>query len=463
MERSTAGTATAWAALGGDPALLERMVHQGPRHILPSRLPVAELARSCVAVCALAAAEASARRTGRPVPAVTLDDGGVAAAFTSERLLRIEGRAPETFAPLSRFWHTADGQLRTHANYPHHRERLLAALDIPDGPGPEERVARELAALPGHEAARRIHAAGGLAVAVRTPQEWSDAPEGRAAASGPLVRIERTEDGRAGTVSRPAAEPGRPAAGLKVLDLTRVLAGPVATRTLALYGADVLRIDSPRLPEAADLHADTGFGKRSAVLDLDSRSGRASFDELLSTADVVVTGYRPGALDRHGLSPQELAERRPGLAIARLSAWGSDGPWAGRRGFDSLVQAACGIAVVEQKADGSPGALPAQALDHGTGYLIAAAVLRMLTERTDFAGTLTARFSLARTAAWLMNELEPGPSTGDSPDPARWTAETPGPLGTIRHALPPARFDGSPQDWTAPPVPWGTSEARWRS
>ncbi|MCM2580189.1 CoA transferase [Streptomyces meridianus] len=468
MTRSTAGTTTAWTALGGDPELPERIVHDGPRNVLPSRLPVAELARSCVAVCALAAAEASAHRTGCPVPSVTVDDGAVAAAFVSERLLRIDGRAPETFAPLSRFWHTADGTLRTHANYPHHRERLLAALGVPDGPGTAERVAAELAALPVREAEQRIHAADGLAVAVRTPQQWSASAEGRAAASGPLVRIERTEDGRAGTAPAPAgvaADPGRPAAGLRVLDLTRVLAGPVATRTLALYGADVLRIDSPRLPESADLHADTGFGKRSAVLDLGSRSGRATFDELLAAADVVVTGYRPGALDRHGLAPQELAERRPGLVIAQLSAWGSEGPWAGRRGFDSLVQAACGIAVVERKPDGSPGALPAQALDHGTGYLIAAAVLRMLTERTDFAGTLTARFALARTAAWLTDELAPGtgPVEGDSPDPVHWTAETPGPLGTVRHALPPARFDGSPQDWATPPVPWGTSETTWRS
>ncbi|MCZ9339719.1 CoA transferase, partial [Streptomyces sp. TRM76130] len=175
-------------------------------------------------------------------------------------------------------------------------------------------------------------------------------------------------------------------AGLRVLDLTRVLAGPVATRTLALLGADVLRIDAPHLPESQDAHNDTGLGKRSATLDLGDAAGRRIFEGLLHGADVVVTGYRPGALDRFGLSPEALAGRRPGLVIGQLSAWGHDGPWHGRRGFDSLVQAATGIAELEGSPD-SPGALPAQALDHGTGYLLAAGVLRALTEQHRAGGT----------------------------------------------------------------------------
>lgn len=466
MEHTSEGTAAAWAALGGDPDALGRVTYRLRPGGLPSRLPVAELARATVAVCALAAAEASARRTGRPLPEVTVDDGAVAAAFRSERLLRIDGRTPQTFAPLSRFWPTADGWVRTHANYPHHRARLLAALGVPDGPDAQERTAAVLATLPAAEAERLVQAADGLAVAVRTPQEWAASEPGRAAADGPLVRVERRADAWSAGRTGPLADPGRPAAGMRVLDLSRVLAGPVATRTLALYGADVLRIDAPQLPEIADQHVDTGFGKRSALLDLGSRSGRSSFDELLAAADVLVTGYRPGALDRFGLAPEALAERRPGLVTAHLSAWGTRGPWAGRRGFDSLVQAASGIASIEAGPDGSPGALPSQALDHGTGYLLAAAVLRMLTERAEHGRGMTARPALARTARWLTDELRPeaepqGDGT-DAPDPARWTAETTGPLGTIRHALPPARFDGAPEDWDEPPVPWGSSPAAWR-
>ncbi|MYR04306.1 CoA transferase, partial [Streptomyces sp. SID6139] len=213
----------------------------------------------------------------------------------------------------------------------------------------------------------------GLAVALRTPREWRATEQAALVAARPLV--ERATLGTAPVRALPpldaAAAPLLPAAGVRVLDLTRVLAGPVATRTLALLGADVLRLDAPWLPELPDQHAETGLGKRSATLDLATR--RDAFEELLAEADVVVTGYRPGALDRFGLSPEALAERHPALVVAQVSAWGAYGPWGGRRGFDSLVQAATGIAVTEGSAR-EPGALPAQALDHGTGYLLAAAV-----------------------------------------------------------------------------------------
>jgi crotonobetainyl-CoA:carnitine CoA-transferase CaiB-like acyl-CoA transferase len=247
-----------------------------------------------------------------------------------------------------------------------------------------------------------------------------------------------------------------------VLDLTRVIAGPVATRTLALLGADVLRIDSPRLPEIDDQHADMDFGKRSATLDLAARGDHTVFEELLAEADVVVTGYRPGALDRFGLSPQALAERRPGLVVAQLSAWGDYGPWSGRRGFDSLVQVATGIAEIEGSAQ-RPGALPAQALDHGTGYLLAAAVLRSLTEQTREGGTRLVRLALARTAAWLVD----GPAHRDeeasdaSYEPGSWLAETDSDLGRLRYARSPVSFADGPPDWARPPGRWGTDPARW--
>ncbi len=262
----------------------------------------------------------------------------------------------------------------------------------------------------------------------------------------------------------PGGVPGAlPAAGLRILDLTRVLAGPVATRTLALLGADVLRVDSPSLPESQDLHDDTGLGKRSTALDLGRPADRAVFEELLAGADVVVTGYRPGALDRHGLSPQALAERRPGLVIGQLSAWGTYGPWGDRRGFDSLVQAACGIAATEAGPDSRPGALPAQALDHGTGYLLAAAVLRAVTEQHTEGGTHLARFALAQTAAWLARGVTPdeGEPSGTY-DPAPWLVEVDGPLGRARHARSPVVFEGGPRDWTRLPGLCGTDAPVWQ-
>lgn len=148
------GTELAWAALGGDPALTERVSYRGPSGLLAARLPVMDLARSTVAVCALAAAELAARRDGGPVPAVRVDDGAVATAFVSERHLRIDGRVPSSFAPLSRFWRTADGWVRTHANYPHHRGRLLSGLGLPESAGVPE-VEAELAGRDAAEKASR--------------------------------------------------------------------------------------------------------------------------------------------------------------------------------------------------------------------------------------------------------------------------------------------------------------------
>ncbi|MFD9393634.1 CoA transferase [Streptomyces sp. NPDC060000] len=489
------GIKFAWSELGGDPALLTRVSTVVREGALPARLPVRELARACVGVCALAGAELGARRAGLPeVPAVRVDDAGVATAFVSERRLLVDGRAPVVFAPLSRFWRTADGWVRTHANYPHHRERLLRSLTLPEDADPAA-VEASLAERSAVEVEDAVYAAGGLAVALRTPGEWAAHEQAAPIAARPLVERGGSDGARVRTFAPLQEGPLLPAAGLRVLDLTRVLAGPVATRTLALLGADVLRIDAPHLPELPDQHTDTGFGKRSALLDL--AADRRAFEELLAAADVVVTGYRPGALDRFGLSPEALAERRPGLVVAQVSAWGAYGPWSERRGFDSLVQVATGIAAFEGSAE-RPGALPAQALDHGTGYLLAAAVLRALTEQSYDGGSRFVRLALARTAAWLTEgawagedgrlpsggfpgggvrsggvRMGEGEGKGMTKEEGRevsegerhgaepWLAETGSPLGRLRYALPPVSFDGGPGDWARPPGPWGADPARW--
>ncbi|MEV8036314.1 CoA transferase [Streptomyces sp. NPDC086182] len=457
--------AVAWQELGGDPALLPGVSTVGSAGVLEARLPVRDLARACVGVCALAAAELGARRAGLArVPRVCVDDGAVATAFVSERHLRIDGRAPVGFAPLSRFWRTADGWVRTHANYPHHRARLLDALGL-GADASVETVAACLAERSAENVEDTVYAAGGLAVALRTAEQWAEHEQGAAVARRPLLTREPVAelDGSAPRAwSRLSGDPLRPAAGVRVLDLTRVIAGPVATRTLALLGADVLRVDTPRLPEDPDAHADTGLGKRSTKLDLGVRADRGTFEELLAGADVLVTGYRPGALDRFALTPEALAARRPGLVVAQLSAWGGYGPWSGRRGFDSLVQVATGIAAIEGAAE-RPGALPAQALDHGTGYLLAAAVLRSLTEQTRQGGTRLVRLALAQTAAWLVDGLarrdeEPADA---SYEPAAWLAETDSDLGRLRYARSPVSFAGGPADWARPPGPWGTDPAEW--
>ncbi|WP_033286399.1 CoA transferase [Streptomyces sp. NRRL F-525] len=477
----------AWAALGGDPALVSRISTAARPGALEARLPVRELARACVGACALAAAELGARRAGlAEVPGVRVDDGAVATAFVSERHLLIDGRAPVSFAPLSRFWRTADGWVRTHANYPHHRARLLDTLKLPEGASVED-VAAVLAERSALEVEDTVYGAGGLAIALRTAEEWAAHAQGVAVARRPLVERERLDTARARALPPLDGDPLLPAAGLRVLDLTRVIAGPIATRTLALLGADVLRVDAPQLPEDPDAHADTGFGKRSTRLDLGLAADRRTFEELLARADVVVTGYRPGALDRFGLAPEALADRRPGLIVAQLSAWGAYGPWGDRRGFDSLVQVATGIAAIEG-SPGQPGALPAQALDHGTGYLLAGAVLRAVTEQAEQGHGIALRLALAGTAAWLMADggewvgvAASGAANGSEHGrvahapggtahekrgtaynrPDAWLVETDSRIGRLRHALSPVSFVGGPSNWARPPGCWGTDPARW--
>ncbi|QES55059.1 carnitine dehydratase [Streptomyces venezuelae] len=443
-ERDT-GTAQAWEALGGAPELVERVRFAGTGDLGQGPLPVAELARATVAACGLAAGELAAVRAGggaRDVAALVVDEGAVATAFVSERHLRVEGRAPVTFAPLSGFWRTADGWVRTHANYPHHEAALVRALRLPSAT--PEAVRAAVAGRTAVEVQELVYGAGGLAVAVAA--EYG-APQ-------PLVEPVRVTGARGRTLGDAPA--GRPAAGVRVLDLTRVIAGPVATRTLGLLGADVLRIDPPGLPEADDAYADTGFGKRSALLDLAEAADRAVFEGLLAEADVVVTGYRPGALEPYGLGARQLLDRWPGLVVAELCAWGwrAAEPWAGRRGFDSLVQAGYGIAAACAGADGRPGVLPAQALDHGTGYLVAAGVLRALAE----GGGRGLRFSLAGTGSWLVRGLAAGGvsrGAGGSYSAEPWLRESVSGYGVLRHAASPFG------EWRVGPSRWGTDRAVW--
>jgi crotonobetainyl-CoA:carnitine CoA-transferase CaiB-like acyl-CoA transferase len=290
-----------------------------------------------------------------------------------------------------------------------------------------------------------------LLVAVRDPATWRAHPQARAVARMPLIVREQFGDAPARAWSGEAA---RPLDGVRVLDLTRVIAGPVAGRDLALAGADVLRVDPPVPAEISWQHLDTGQDKHSTVLDLEQQG--EEFEQLLARADVVLTGYRPGALDRFGLSPADLAARHPGLVVGRISAWGQAGPWATRRGFDSLVQAVSGIAVLESPDGGTtPGALPAQALDHASGHLLAAGVVTALLGQRRDGGSPGVTVSLARTAGALLD------LPGDTPAPA---AEPDWPLtrgGGVTCAAPVLAFDGAPRDYARVGAPWGADPARW--
>jgi crotonobetainyl-CoA:carnitine CoA-transferase CaiB-like acyl-CoA transferase len=247
--------------------------------------------------------------------------------------------------------------------------------------------------------------------------------------------------------------------GVRVLDLTRVIAGPVCTRFLGALGADVLRLDPPAHPDMpAGAVADSLLGKRSAFLDLNASEGVDRLHELLAHADVVVCGYRPGALDCFGLRPDSLAERHPGVVAVYLDAWGHSGPWADRRGFDSVVQAPTGIAAGESGTGTEPGALPCQLLDHATGYLAAAAAIDGLHRQRAQGGTHVRRLSLARTAWWLTSqdtrpETRAGtPAESNAPE---WLVELDSPNGRVTAVLPPGRIDEIALRWPRPVTRYG--------
>ena len=436
--------------------------HLAPRsETLPSRLAATELATGAVAAVAVSAKALADARGSVAGAEWIVDPRRVAASFRGDQLLRRDGEPFPSFAPLSGFFRTRDGWLRTHANYAHHRERLVTALGLPesaDRPALEARL-RQLESI---EAEELIRSHQGIAAAVRTPEDWRTHPQSAAAAGFPLVAIERLAAAPVRDFPPSAADPLRPAAGLRVLDLTRVIAGPVATRTLALLGADVLRIDSPRMPEIVAQHLDNGMGKRSALLDLREPDQLAILNKLIAEADVVVTGYRPHALDAFGLDPAALAARRPGLVVASLDTWGSTGPWGAHRGFDSIVQAASGISVLESRGD-APGALPAQALDHATGYLLAAGVLHAARRQATEGGSWHVHAHLARTAHSLLAISDPdAPAQGPQLDLDDCMAEQQTDACALRYPLPALTTRAHPLDYPSVGGTWGTDQPTWR-
>jgi hypothetical protein len=429
----------------------------GPRRWWGGPLDVEGLAAGAVQAAATALNALTA--TGRYSSAA----GPVAAAFDSLGHLRIAGTKPEGFAPLSGFRPTADGWIRLHANYPHHAARLTEAFSVSTAQGVEQALLR----MTSLEAEETVVAARGVAAAVRSRNGWTATPMHTAAAAGPWIALSRPPAASQGSRQPPSwvpsADPVRPLSGLKVLDLTRVIAGPTATRLLGALGAEVLRIDPPQLPELPDAFIDSGFDKGSALADLRDPAALEALRVLASTADVVVTGYREGSLDRFGLGPDELLLARPGLVVVSLSAWGGAGPWQGRRGFDSLVQAACGIAElygITTEGGWKPGALPVQALDHATGYGLAAAAMALLAERRSSGSGGVARLSLARTAEELLRLPAVAAPAGPLPEPRfRYMDST---YGALRYVGPTIMADGVKLDYTQGSVRYGTSPLRWR-
>ena len=472
-----------WRALGGDIERAGQVRFVGERVGLSSPYDVHGFAEACVAVAALAVCEfAEARRARGPGPRgiaseVQIDRRHVAAAFRSERhLVPVGWGLPPAWDLIAGDYRTRDGWIRLHTNYAWHREPVLRVLGVA---AERAAVSAAVSTWDGESLEAAVVAAGGCAALCRTPAEWAAHAQGRAVTGEALIAFTRhpptdpLEPGPLGD-SGLRADRQAPLSGLRILDLTRVIAGPVATRFLASCGADVLRIDPPLFDEVAALLPDTTWGKRCGALDLRAPGDRSRFLELVTGAHVLVHGFRKSALPRLGLDVARLRTLNPGLVMVGLNAYGATGPWSDRRGFDSLVQMSTGIADTGRRSAGGdcPVPLPAQALDHGTGYLAAAAVVRGLTER--LAGEVVqAHLSLARTAAELarrgdQHDLE-RPVAGQTPPRGPLTdAETapfldldPSEFGPVHHVRAPVSCDGAPPCTLRPAGPLGRHPAVW--
>lgn len=421
---------------------------------------MATAAQSTIAAAALAACEVGHAR-GTPRQSVTVD--AAHAAVECLAWFSIAGRVPDLWDRFSGLYRTRDGWVRIHANFAHHRDGALRLLGL--DPATADRAAAEQALLQWDAQAFEDAAAqaGLVATRMRSFAEWDASAAGQAVAAQPLFTISRLDE--APPLALPALrEDQRPLEGIRVLDLTRILAGPVGGRALAAYGADVMLVNAPHLPNIEAI-ADTSRGKRSALVDLRSEEGRGTMRSLLADAHVFIQGYRPGGLQALGFGPQEAAAHRPGIVYVSLTAYGTQGPWKDRRGFDSLVQTAMGFNRAEAEAAGDPAKprpLPMQILDEATGYLIALGASAALLRQQREGGSWHVQVSLAQTGHWLRHLGRVHDGFAVTPPALERFLETSasayGELQGVRHA---AQLGRTPAAWVRPSVRPGDSPARW--
>jgi crotonobetainyl-CoA:carnitine CoA-transferase CaiB-like acyl-CoA transferase len=449
-----------WRMAGQDDTALSAIALTGSEPVLPSSFAIGTAAQATIAAAALAAGELWRLRSGRR-QRVAVDMRAAAIEFRSERYLRVDGKPPEEYHDgIAGLYRCGDGRwARLHTNLPHHCSGLLKLLGCAHD---RKEVARTLEDWKAETLEDAAAEAGLVVTACRSFAEWDAHPQGRALAKLPLFSIERI--GEAPAKPLPAAE--RPLSGMNVLDLTRIIAGPVCGRTLAAHGADVLLVTAAHLPGMLPLIIDTGRGKLSTSIDLREANGRETLAALLRDADIFVQGYRPGAVARFGFGPQEAARIRPGIVYVSLCAYGHDGPWSERRGFDSLVQTASGFNAAEAAAFGQdrPKELPAQELDHATGYLLAFAAMTALIRRAREGGSWHVRCSLAQTGYWLrgLGRIDgttcPDPRSADVRDCVEDTSSGFGQITAVRHS---AVMAQTPPRWARPSVPLGTHPPAW--
>src|SRR5712691_520047 len=450
-----------WTLAGGELSALDAVALTGEEPQLPSSFRLAAAAQASIAAAGLAAAQIWKLRSGQSQD-VAVDMRHAVVECRSERYLRVGGKPPPpAWDAIAGIYRTRDQRfVRLHTNFRHHRDAVCKVLNCK----PErDEVQAALMAWDG-EAFETAAYAGGCVVALMRPHdEWSALPHAKALAALPPISIEKIGD----AAPKPWPAGDRPLEGVRVLDLSRVIAGPVAGRTLAVHGADVLLISGPDLPAIPWLTIDTGRGKLTSFVDLKSEQGRASLRDLLAQADIFSQGYRPKSIAALGFAPQDAARINPGIVYVTLSAYGHAGPWAERRGFDSLVQTAVGFNHAEGQAAGvdGPKELPAQMLDHATGYFMAFGAMMAKARQSREGGSWHVQVSLARTGQWLWNlgRVADGFKTedlkGETVRPL--IEEVPsgfGPLRSVHHS---AALSKTPAFWARPAMPLGSHPAEW--
>lgn len=448
-----------WQLAQLPPDALPYLELTGRDPVLPSSFAVGTAAQATIAAAALAACELGhVRGADRQRVEVDMLD----AAIECTGAFRLDGRVPELWDPFSGLYECKDGWVRVHANFRHHRDGALRVLGLDPAGATREQAQQALMAWNAVAFETAMADANLVATALRTFEQWDATEQSRAIAGEPLFTITRIADAAPLELAS-LTNDQRPLEGVRVLDLTRILAGPVGGRALASYGADVMLVNSPQLPNIEAI-ADTSRGKRSAHVDLRSAEGRAAMDLLVDGAHVFIQGYRPGGLGELGFGPREVAARRPGIVYVSLSAYGPQGPWAKRRGFDSLVQTATGFNHAEGEAagEGKPRALPMQILDEATGFLIAMAACAALRRQQLQGGSWHVQVSLAQTGHWLrsLGRVEHGFDIA-KPDITRWLEASPsgfGELTAVRHS---ARLARTPARCARPSMPPGSHPPRW--
>ncbi|HMM93329.1 CoA transferase [Bradyrhizobium sp.] len=451
-----------WTSVGGEERALDALTLTGAEPQLPSSFRVAAAAQVSIAASGLAAAGIWKMRTGQ-AQQVAVDMRHAAIECRSERYLRVDDKPPPpAWDAIAGVYEVSDGFVRLHTNFPHHRDAVCRVLNCPP-----EREAVQAALLQWQGAAfeTAAYADGGVVAFMRSHDEWSATPHAKALAGLPLISI--TKIGEA--APKPWLAGDRPLAGIRVLDLSRVIAGPVAGRTLAAHGADVLLISGPKLPAIPWLTIDTGRGKLTSFVELGSEEGRAILLGLLAEADIFSQGYRPRALAALGFAPEDAARINPGIVYVTLSAYGHAGPWAERRGFDSLVQTTTGFNHAEGKAAGidGPKELPAQMLDHATGYFMAFGAMMAKARQAREGGSWHVQVSLAQTGRWLWNlgrvagGLDTRDITGEAVMPFMEQVDSGfGALRSVRHS---AVLSKTPAFWARPAMPLGSHPPQWPS